>query len=911
MDGGERSTGGGGSRNGRGAPPAIDVGRLFDRLPPHSPEAEASLLGSMLLDPQRAIPDVMGIVSDAGYFHDWKHAAVFQAMIDVYDSHQSGDLVLINEALRDRGVLDKIGGGEYLVELAGSAPSAANAQYYARLVASKARLRQLIDAAGRVIYDAYHTGDLGLEADREVIDRAESAIFQIAQEDEKSDPQRLAELLHLELERIEANQGRGITGIPTGFRDIDEKLSGLQAGEMAILAARPSMGKAQPLDARVLTTHGFVRMGDLEVGQSLASIDGAESRVVGVYPQGERQVYRVTLSDGRSTEACDEHLWRVSFRGWDEPQIRTTAQLSEMLEKKRYVRRVFIEPFTGEFGDDDGLPLDPWLLGLLIGDGNFKGSRTNPEAGMVRVSAGDRAVVERLASAVGQMGLKLNPLDGVDYRVVRDRETSSTVATRANPLKEALKELELWNRGADQKFIPAPYLIASRESRRQLLAGLIDADGWVESLGPIRFSSASRQLSEDVVGLMRSLGGSGSWTRKRTFYTYAGRKREGLPAYICNLQHPNPASLGFIGGKGARVAAGRERQRRLNVVSIEPTRIATTQCIEVSHPSGLYVTDHYIVTHNTALALNLAEQISLGGRLPASVGPGDGGEGIPVGFFSLEMSKSAVVQRLICAHAGLDSQRLRTGMLGEGEMRQAMEACEVLADAPLFVDDMPALTVMQLRARARRMVAQHGVKVLFVDYLQLLTAPGVSRESRQVEVSAISRGIKALARELEVPVVCLSQLNRNPESRDGRGHRPRMSDLRESGSIEQDADVVMLLHREDYYHRGEPEWDPGSPHFDTANEDKIGTAELIIAKQRNGPTGTVRLTWDDRSTRFKPHSRHGGPAQDDIAAREGPSWAGGAGRGGAGGGGYPEPKPGSAEPSQGGFDEDDVGGVPF
>jgi hypothetical protein len=155
--------------------------------------------------------------------------------------------------------------------------------------------------------------------------------------------------------------------------------------------------------------------------------------------------------------------------------------------------------------------------------------------------------------------------------------------------------------------------------------------------------------------------------------------------------------------------------------------------------------------------------------------------------------------------------------------------------------------VLALRARARRLVAQHGVKAIMIDYLQLLTAPGAARESRQVEVSTISRGLKALARELNVPVVCLSQLNRASEQREG--NKPRMSDLRESGSIEQDADVIILLHREDYYHVQDENWKLENP-------DKVGVAELIVAKQRNGPTGVVKLSWDSNTTKFQSYAGH-------------------------------------------------------
>jgi replicative DNA helicase len=209
---------------------------------------------------------------------------------------------------------------------------------------------------------------------------------------------------------------------------------------------------------------------------------------------------------------------------------------------------------------------------------------------------------------------------------------------------------------------------------------------------------------------------------------------------------------------------------------------------------------------------------------------------VPVAVFSLEMSKQQLAQRMMCSRAGLDSQRVRKGMLRNEEYQKLAMMVTELAKFPIWVDDTPGLTIMDLRAKARRLALQRGIKLIMVDYMQLMEGTaGV--ESRQQQITEISRGIKGIARELNVPVICLSQLNRQSEGRDG--HRPRMSDLRESGSIEQDADVVMLLHREDYYRQSEPDFVP----------DNI--AEVIIAKQRNGPTGTVKLTFDSRTTSFR------------------------------------------------------------
>ena len=189
----------------------------------------------------------------------------------------------------------------------------------------------------------------------------------------------------------------------------------------------------------------------------------------------------------------------------------------------------------------------------------------------------------------------------------------------------------------------------------------------------------------------------------------------------------------------------------------------------------------------TAFALNIAEQSAM--------------LGYPVGVFSLEMGRQQLVQRLLSARSGVNSQKLRRSMLNVQDYHELHKACDALQDASIYIDDTPGLTLLQMRAKARRMASKHDIKMIVIDYLQLMSS-GRRAESRQVEISEISRGVKAMARELSVPVVCLSQLNRAAEQREG--HRPRMSDLRESGSIEQDADVVMMLHREEYYHQANP-----------------------------------------------------------------------------------------------------------
>ncbi len=225
--------------------------------------------------------------------------------------------------------------------------------------------------------------------------------------------------------------------------------------------------------------------------------------------------------------------------------------------------------------------------------------------------------------------------------------------------------------------------------------------------------------------------------------------------------------------------------------------------------------------------------------------------GVQVGVFSLEMSKEQLVQRLLCSEGRIDLQKLRKGQLSPSEYQRLATAAAHLNTAPIWIDDQAGISLLEMRAKARRLKAETNLGMIVIDYMQLMVGGRSRAENRQQEVSEISRGLKALAKELEVPVVALSQLSRGPEQR--TGHRPQLSDLRESGSIEQDADIVMFLYREEYYLMQQGE-------IERAQEVE-GQTDLIIGKQRNGPTGNVPLYFHKAYTRFDSvDRRHGGPA---------------------------------------------------
>ncbi len=249
------------------------------------------------------------------------------------------------------------------------------------------------------------------------------------------------------------------------------------------------------------------------------------------------------------------------------------------------------------------------------------------------------------------------------------------------------------------------------------------------------------------------------------------------------------------------------------------------------HPSEMIVIAARPSMGKTALAMNIAEHVAINEKLP-------------VGVFSLEMSSQQLVQRLLCSRARVNLQKVRDGFLGERDFPSLTAAASKLAEAKIFIDDSATLTILELRAKARRLKAQQEVQLIIVDYLQLLRSTSRrAQDNRQLEISEISAGLKGLAKELKIPIIVVAQLNRQPEQRSGG--KPRLSDLRESGSIEQDADLVGLLVRPEIYEEDEE-----------ARAEKAGEAEFIIAKQRNGPVGEIPLTFLKEFTRFETRARN-------------------------------------------------------
>ena len=809
--------------------PRANASPTYERVPPHNIEAEESVLGSMLLS-RDAIAEVLELLHEDDFYRPG-HRTVFRSVLDLYSHGQAVDPVTVAEELRRSGELADIGGAPFLHTLVSSVPTAANAGYYARIIKEAGILRRLIDTGTRIVQLGYETPQ---DTER-AVDLAESWIYQVAQGRVTEDYQSLREVLTSTLEAIEHlhNDNREITGVPTGFAELDRLTSGLQPSNLIIVAARPAVGKALALDTALPTPSGWTTMGDVAVGDKLIGSDGRPTTIVAVTDvMRGRPCYEVEFSDGTVIVADANHQWLTETRGsrksaWAArrqynrmrtqrvfPSVNTTEEILATLRCHGTERRLNHAVANTEPLDlpEQVLPLSPYALGVWLGDGHAASARfttADPEI-VVYLEADGLDVVPS-----GNMlyGLRLPTCPGCG------RRSSGFMQCQACRNHHGTVQAILRGLGVlRNKHIPAIYLRAAEAQRRALLAGLLDTDGTVTGGGSVQISLTSQALAEGTRELIVSLGYRCSLARKRV----KGRTEASSTAYTLTFSTTDELFRLERKRLTHKERRGPGRTGKRFIVAVRPVASVPVRCVAVDSSDHLYLASRSMVpTHNSTLGLDVARHASVRSSVPTVV-------------FSLEMSKTELVQRLMCAECSVDMQRLRTGRMEDTDWTRLTRSLGKLADAPLFIDDSAALTMMELRAKCRRLKQRHGLGLVIVDYLQLMQ-PSKRVESRQQEVSEISRSLKLLAKELAVPVIAISQLSRQTEARSDK--KPMLSDLRESGALEQDADLVMFIYREDLY-------DPESP--------RKGEADLIVAKHRNGPTDTVTVTFQGQYSRFTP-----------------------------------------------------------
>ncbi len=811
----------------------MSIVQQLERVPPQNLEAEQGVLGSMLLD-RDAIARVVEAVRAEDFYRD-AHRVIFAAMVDLFERGEPVDLITITNRLTSMGKIEDVGGATYLASLPNVVPTAANVDYYAGIVLEKSMLRALINAGTHIAALGYE----GADDIAALIDHAERLVFGIAARRNVQDFQVIKEILKESFEKIDKRyQEKGtVTGVSTSFSDLDMMTSGLQPSDMIIVAARPSVGKCVSAGAEITLEDGSVttieevvlrRHGRLLTLSADWTFRWTEPSAF--VDDGCKPVFRVTTGLGRSIECTAIHPF-LTVEGW------------LPLASLRAGDRIAVPRTLGVFGSVSMRECEVKLLAYLIGDGSLTG-------GKAVFTNTDPRLVEDFAQAVDAFGaVRCQQESHPGGR--RAPSFAVTGDPGKNPLVLWLAEHELWGKGAAHKEIPRAVFTLPRPQLALFLNRLFATDGWACAMPQHRtahvgYATVRKRLVRQLQHLLLRFGVIARVRRRSTRYlktqrvfwqlqitepdslqTFARQvgifgKEDQLERVLelvaLRRRKPNvdripveiwtsiAASKGMeswasvarrAGLRGVsnihagKRALSRERLGALaramrsdvpqqlassdvywdRIASIEPAGMKHVYDLTVPVTHNFIAND--VLVHNTTFSLNIAQHAALQHK-------------IPVAIFSLETSKEQLVQRILCAEAQVDNSKLRTGFLADDDWRKLARAMGVLSEAPIFIDDSATLSVVEMRAKARKLKAEHGLGLIVIDYIQLIQSFRRT-ENRTQELSEIARNIKSLAKELDVPIIAISQLSRAVEALGQK--RPMLSHLRECVT----GDTLVLL----------------------------------------------------------------------------------------------------------------------
>ncbi len=936
----------------------------FVKAPPHSIDAEQAVLGALLIDPNAWDRVVDRLMEEDFYRKD--HRVLFRAIAQLKENNQACDAVTLGDWLQRNQLADDAGGVVYAIELANNTPGAANVVAYAEIVREKSVLRQLLDAGSKIVNTVYEPDGMDSRAQLET---AEREVFKIAEAGSRGKgglaPLRQALIQTLDELTKRSESPEDVSGLSTGFYDLDKATSGLQPSDLIIIAARPSMGKCLAANTEIVLQDGSVQTIEAiyQAGKAELFTLSEQFRITAATPSayvddGVKPTFEVTTRLGRRVESTAAHPF-LTMDGW--------KALHELAEGEW----IAVPRKLAVFGNKAMRDCEVSLLAYLLGDGGLTGNTprftasnsairddflaciddfggvianaVEKRAGFAptwQVAAEDSLILHNRQVFSGQLNTALAGTGrsavslarsvgvstaSVSYwragrqmpdapmraRIFAELEISPAAPLSRrhdpNPMTLWLRQLGVMGSGAHSKSIPKEVFQLPRIQLAQFINRLFATDGWASLLksgqAQLGFSSVSERMARQLQHLLLRFGVIAklrqrtvkyssvkcgdtrriAWqldiTDAQSILTFAteigikGKEKALDSAASASAAKRSQSNVDLIPvqvwGKIAAAKAGlswAELARRsgysdsnshVGTRALSRTHLARIALVLQNHApsaladelSALAHSDVYwdriesivatgaqqvydltipdthnfvandICVHNTSFVMNIAEYASLK-------------SGRSVAVFSMEMSTQQLALRTISSLGRIRQDNLRSGRLAEEEWPRVTSTMSLLKGAKLFIDDEGSLSPAEVRARARRLKREHGLGLIVVDYIQLMVVPGTS-ENRTNEVSEISRSLKAMAKELSVPVIALSQLNRAVEQRTDK--RPMMSDLRESGSIEQDADIVAFIYRDDYYNKESTE---------------KGVAEIIIAKHRNGPTGTVKLKFTGMYTRF-------------------------------------------------------------
>lgn len=863
------------------APSGTNRDQMLERPLPHSTETERAILGSIILD-NSLLNQAIELLRPED-FYTRAHALVFRAMMELSERGSEVNPILLGETLRRMGDLESVGGFTYLSELTYGVPTFTNLSNFANVVGGKSLMRKLVKVANVIVSEALEEED----EPQIILDHAEAMIFALADERTRQGFTHVKPIADALLEKVQEMAGRNValTGLTTGFTELDRMTSGLQPQDLIIVAARPSMGKCLAFDSEITLCDGSLKtIGEIfkaQAAELLTLGDDYKFKIVSpsaYIDDGIKSVYRVTTKLGRTIETTLSHPF-LTLDGW------------LPLHRLRAKDKIAVPRVIDVFGNEDARECEVKLLAYLIGGGCLTNASPVFTVGKFALADDFRDAVEDFGGVECVKANSLNRTFSLRVRRASD--------AKENALTQWLKQLGIYHCKSSAKFVPSFIFKLKPELVGLFLNRLFATDGWATLLASgqaqIGYASTSERLARQIQHLLLRFGviaklkyrqvkykdaRLAAWqldvTDARSIKTFINRigiygKESALEKITASLENkrlqtncdlvPIEVWTHIASVKGAESWASLARRAELKGTtnihvfkrSLSRSRLnSIAEALDDNHLAQLSNSEVYwdeivsieyagdkqvydltvpethnfvandICVHNTALCLTLAQNAAISA-------------GAVVAVFSLEMSKESLVTRMLCSEGRVDMSRFRNGFLARDEWARLASALGIVSEARIYIDDTPGISVLEMRAKCRRLAAeQKKLDLIIVDYLQLMSGSNRRSESRQQEVSQISRELKGLAKELNVPLVALSQLSRAPEAR--TDHRPQLSDLRESGSIEQDADVVAFIYREEQYNR---------------TEENAGTAEILISKQRNGPTGSVKLAFLREFTRFE------------------------------------------------------------
>lgn len=708
------------------------------KLPPQAVDLEEAVLGALMLE-KDALTTVIEILQVESFYRE-PHQKIYEAILQLFDNSEPVDILTVTNQLRKNGTLEFAGGPFYVSGLTQRVNSAANVEYHARIVSEKAIKRHLIGIASEIEREAYEdtTDTFAL------LDRVEQEIFNVSEVNIRKNYADMRTMMREAITELEAKKLHkdGLTGVPTGFTNLDRLTSGWQKSDLVIIAARPAMGKCLGKGTKVVMYDGTLKkVEDVRVGDQLMGDDSTPRRVLSL-ARGRERMYWVRQNRGMDYRVNESHILSLKRSRTEGPHTNgdvLNISVRDYLDKAPKFKTNYKGYKVAVAFDEKPLPVDPYFVGLWLGGESSEGFKP-------------------LAADV----------EGIQQKTLTLKDvTLSPINDAGNVRKERSTQLNLLT---DER-IPKDYLLNSTPNRLALLAGLIDSDGYylVQSNG-YEITQKNKHLAHQIKFLCDSLGFRTSLRKKRAVITAIGYESEvyrvRIYGDICRIpvRIPRKQALPWKNRINWQVTG----------ITVEYDQVDDYYGFEIDG-NHLFLLEDMTVTHNTAFVLSALRNAAVDFKHSVAI-------------FSLEMSSIQLVNRLISAEAELESEKIKKGSLREDEWQQLYAKTSRLTEAPIFIDDTPALSIRELRSKCRRLKAQHNIELIIIDYLQLMTgdASRTGGGNREQEIASISRALKNIAKELEVPVIALSQLSRAVETRGG-DKRPQLSDLRESGCLTGDA----------------------------------------------------------------------------------------------------------------------------